>query len=161
MFIRALNFSRKEGVLTNSQKQGIITVSPKPNKDHLKITNYRLITLLNVDYKIISKVINTRMQKTLSQLIHPDQNGFQKNRNICNNIRLTFDVIDYVNHRNIPGAILSLDIQKAFDSIDWLFVKGVLERYQFGVNLIKWLKFYIPDPRVMRSTMVISAISLK
>ena len=78
MFIRALNFSWKEGVLTNSQRQGIITVLPKPNKDHLKITNYRPITLLNVDYKIISKVINTRMQKTLSQLKHPDQNGFQK-----------------------------------------------------------------------------------
>ena len=137
MFIRALNFSWKEGVLTNSQRQGIITVLPKPNKDHLKITNYRPITLLNVDYKIISKVINTRMQKTLSQLIHPDQNGIQKNKNISNDIRLTFDVIDYVNHRNISGAILSLDIQKAFDSINLLFVKGMFERYQFGVNLIK------------------------
>ena len=80
------------------------------------------------------------MQKTLSQLIHPDQNGFQKNRNISNNVWLTFDVIDYENHRNIPGAILSLDIQKAFDSIDWLFVKGMLERYQLGVNLIKWVE---------------------
>ena len=78
MFMRALNFSWKEGVLTNSQRQGIITVSRKPNKDHLKITNYRPTTLLNIDYKIISKVINTRMQKTLFQLIHPDQNGFQK-----------------------------------------------------------------------------------
>ena len=68
MFIRALNFSWKEGVLTNSQRQGIITVLPKPNKDHLKISNYRPVTLLNVDYKIISKVINTRMQKILSQL---------------------------------------------------------------------------------------------
>ena len=126
MFIRALNFLWKEGVSTNSQRQGIITVLPKPNKDYLKITNYRPITLLNVDYKIISKVINTRMQKTLSQHIHSDQNEFQKNRNINNNIRLTFDVIDYVNHRNIPGAILSFDIQKAFDSIDWLFVKGML-----------------------------------
>ena len=146
MFIRAHNFSWKEGVLTNSQRQGMITVLPKPNKDHLKITNYRPITLLNVDYKIISKVINTRMQKTLSQLIHPDQNGFQKNRNINNNFRLTFDVIDYVNHRNIPGAILSLDIQKAFDSIDWLFVKGMLERYQFGVNLIKWVEILYTRP---------------
>ena len=146
MFIRALNFSWKEGVLTNSQRQGIITVLPKPNKDHLKITNYRPITLLNVDYKIISKVINTRMQKTLSRLIHPDQNGFQKNRNISNNIRLTFDVIDYVNYRNIPGAILSLDIQKAFDSIDWLFVKGMLERYQFGMNLIRWVEILYTKP---------------
>ena len=86
------------------------------------------------------------MQKTLSQLIHPDQNGFQKNRNISNNIRLTFDVIDSVNHRNIPGAILSLDIQKAFDSIDWLCVKGMLERYQFGVNLIKWVEILYTKP---------------
>ena len=68
------------------------------------------------------------MQKTLSQFIHPDQNGFQKkqNRNISYNIRLTFEVIDLVNHQNISGAILSLDIQKAFVSIDWLFVKGML-----------------------------------
>ena len=52
------------------------------------------------------------MQKTLSQLIHPDQNGFQKNSNISHNIRLTFDVIDYVNHRNIPGASYFLTFRK-------------------------------------------------
>ena len=80
------------------------------------------------------------------QLVHPDQNGFQKNRSITNSIWLTFDVIDYVNHRIIPGAILSLDIQKAFDSIDWLFVKGMLERYQFDVNLIKWVEILYTRP---------------
>ena len=54
------------------------------------------------------------MQKTLSQFIHPDQNGFQKkkNRNISNSIRLTFEVIDLVNHQNISGAILSLAFRK-------------------------------------------------
>ena len=51
-----------------------------------------------------------------------------------------------MNHRNNPGAILSLDIQKAFDSIDWLFVKGMLERYQFGVNLIKWVEILYTRP---------------
>ena len=75
---RALNFSWKEGVLNNSQRQRIIPVLPKPNKKHLKVTSYRPITLVNVDYKITSKVINTRMQKTLSQLIHPVQNGIKK-----------------------------------------------------------------------------------
>ena len=76
-------------------------------------------------------------KKTLSQLIDTDQNGFQKNKNISNNIRLNFDIIDYVNHRNIPGAILLFDIRKTFDSIDWLIVNSMLEQYHFGVNLMK------------------------
>ena len=43
----------------------------------------------------------------------------------------------YMNHRNIPKAILSLNIQKAFRSIDWLFMNNLLKQYHFGVNLIR------------------------
>ena len=79
---RALNFSWKEGVLNNSQRQGIIPVLPKPNKNHLKVTSYSPITLVNVDYKITSKFIYTRMQKNLSPAYTPRPKWYKKKNEV-------------------------------------------------------------------------------
>ena len=125
MFSEVLGFSWQTGNLIPTQQQGVITLLPKPNKNHQDISNYRPIILLNVDYKIISKVISHRMRKYLPILIHPDQNDFLKGRSIGNNVRLLFNIMDCANHQNIPGALLLLDIQKAFDSVDWVFIRKV------------------------------------
>ena len=66
--------------LTDSQYQGVITLITKPVKGHLLASNYRPITLLNCDYKIISKVINNRLKHLLHHLVSNEQNGFIKGR---------------------------------------------------------------------------------
>ena len=76
----------------------------------MNVSNYRPITLLNCDYKIISKVINNRLYRFLPKLINADQNGFVKGRNIGDNIRLMFDIIDYANWKKVSGAVLSVDL---------------------------------------------------
>ena len=85
--------------------------------------NYKPISLLTVDYKIYAKVMANRLKTCLHSLIHSDQTGFLKGEYIGNNIRLILDVIDYTDTSDIPGAILLLDIEKAFDSVrhDFLF----------------------------------------
>ena len=47
--------------------------------------------------------------------------------------------MDYANHYSIPGAVLSLDIQKTFDSVDWVFIRKVLEVFGFGQKIIIWI----------------------
>ena len=108
--------------MSNSQRNGIITLLPKKDKDSYYLRNYRPISLLTVDYKIFAKTLANRLKNYLGELINSDQSGFLKGRNIGSNIRLIMDVIEYTEINDIPGAILLLDIQKAFDSVNHDFV---------------------------------------
>ena len=82
-----LDFSKLTNQLSDFQYEDVITLLPKPGKDKLSSSNYRPITLLNCDYKIISKVIINRIDPFLNDLIEKEQNGFVKARNIEDNIR--------------------------------------------------------------------------
>ena len=84
----------------------MITQLPKWNKNKLDPCNHRPITLLNCNYKILSKVIDHRLYPLLIKLIKDDQNGFIKGRNVANNIRLMINVIDYANNEDLSGAVL-------------------------------------------------------
>ena len=119
----------------------MITLLPKLNKNKLDPCNCQPITLLNCDYKILFKVINNRLYPLLTKLIRDDQNGFIKDRNIGDNIRLMFNVIDFANNEDLSGAVLSVDLYKeAFDSLRWPFIFAMQRRYGFGNLLIKWIK---------------------
>ena len=83
----------------------------------------------------------------LTKLIRDDQNGFIKGRNVVNNIRLMFNVIDYANNEDLSGAVLSVDLYKAFDSLRWPFIFVMLRRYGFGNLLIKWIKVLYKNPK--------------
>ena len=86
-YIKSINYSFDTGNLTQLQKQGIITLLPKSNKDLLSIANWRPISLLNVDYKIATKAISNRIKKVLSSIISSTQSGFMKNRYIGDTVQ--------------------------------------------------------------------------
>ena len=142
MLVDSYNFSLENGLLPLSQRSGIITLLSKKDKDPLLVKNYRPITLLTVDYKIIAKTLANRLRLCIDDLIHPDQSGFVKGRNIGDNIRLIMDVIDYTENNNISGAILLLDIEKAFDTVCHNFLFEVLKRFNFGDEFIKWVRLF-------------------
>ena len=117
MLIDSYNFSLKNGLLPLSQRNGIITLLSKKDKDPLLVKNYTPITLLTVDYKIMAKTLAKRLRLCINDMIHSDQSGFIKGRNIGDNISLIMDIIEYTESNNISGAILLLDIEKAFDTV--------------------------------------------
>ena len=106
----------------------------------LKLANWRPITLLNVNYKIASKVIATRFEKVLDLLISPDQTGFLKDRYIGQNNRLVNDVVEQTKIRNIPGILVQLDFCKAFETIEWSFIKRSL--VNFGDSIQQWVSTF-------------------
>jgi len=138
----ALNFSFQIRQLPISQRCGIIKLIPKKDADPNLIKNWRPLTLLNCDYKIALKAIANQIKTVLPMLISDDQSGFIKNRCIRDIIRPLDSVIQYTANKNIPGLLLFLDFEKAFDSLEWSFIKKSLQHFGFGPSLSKWVRLF-------------------
>lgn len=144
LIIQVFCFCHKKGKLTNTQKIGAISLIYKKG-DPLSLENYRPITLLNYDVKLIAYVIAQRLKSVLPNIIHNDQKGYIKNRYIGFNIRQIQDVIDYSEKFNVDGAILFLDFTKAFDSLEWSFMLETLKKFGFKNNFIRWIEIMYTD----------------
>lgn len=125
--------------MSTSQYRGIITLQYKQGERE-DLANWRPITLLNTDYKIITKILTGRLKPILPNIIHSDQRGFIKDRNIEESIRLLSDVIEYTDKENKGGAIIFLDQQKAFDRVEWGWLETCLDKFGFGKNMIEWIQ---------------------
>ena len=123
VLVNALNHSFETRMLSISQRRGIVKFIPKKDADLKLIKNRRPITLLNCDYKIATKAIANRIKTLLPNLISDDQTGFVKDRFIGENIRLIDSVMKFTASRNIPGLLLFLDFEKAFNSLEWAFIR--------------------------------------
>ena len=130
--VASLNAAYELGELSISQRRGIITLLPKEDGSLLELSNWRPITLLNIDYKIASKAIAKRLEAVLPTIVHTDQTGFIKGRYIGENIRLINDVMEYTKIENKGGILTSLDFKKAFDSLEWPLIHKTLETFNFG-----------------------------
>ena len=121
--------------------RGIITLLPKKDKNQLLLKNWRPISLLNTDYKILAKVLAFRLKRVLPSVIHEDQSGFISGRYmIGENIRLFIDVLHYFKVNDIPGLVLSIDFEKAFDKVEWEFLYFVMKKFGFEEKFIRWIR---------------------
>ena len=133
------------GRLSYSQRLGVITCLPKPGKDKLYMKNWRPISLLNIDCKIISGVIGNRIKNHLGTLISPCQKGFVEGRQIGECTRIISDLIYHLKKNNKAGILLMIDFEKAFDSLEWSFIVKTLKHLNFGKNIISWVKCFYTD----------------
>ena len=140
ILVEVFNESYERGDLSTSQKQGVITLIEKDGKDPRYIKNYRPITLLNVDYKILSKVLANRMKEVLCEIIKSDQVGYMKDRNIGEAIRLIDDMMFHCLINDIKSFLIAVDFEKAFDSVSHQFLFKVLELFGFGISFRCWVK---------------------
>ena len=106
-------------------------------KDPTDIRNYRPITLLNTDYKILTKVLAIQLLDHVSQLVHPDQAGFIPNRLIFDHICLAKAILNYAEATEEDGAILALDQEKAYDKIRHDYLWKTLEAFHLPQPFIK------------------------
>ena len=139
ILIESLNCAYETGELSATQKRSILSLIFKKN-DKQMLKNWRPISLLNTDYKILTHVLANRLKTVITQIIHTDQNGYIKGRNIAYNIRLIQDVINHLEEDNIEGAVVFLDFQKAFDTVNHSFLHATLEKIKFGKSFIKLVK---------------------
>ena len=139
-FFNSVLYSKQVGELSTSQRQAIIKLLEKKEKDKRFIENWRPISLLNVDTKIISKALASRLKNVLPSLISHDQTAYVNGRFIGESTRLISDILETTDNQNISGYILTADIEKAFDSMDHIFLFAALEKFGFGKYFIEWIK---------------------
>ena len=128
-----------------SQRQGIITYLPKEGKQKTLLKNWRPISLLNVDYKLASACIANRIKTHLDTIISETQLGFVKDRYIGECSRRICDLTDKTEEENTSEILLPLDFEKAFDSLEWNFIKETLFFYNFGLCIMQWFTTHYHD----------------
>ena len=136
------NHSFELGQMSNSQKQAVVTLIDKKGKDRMFLENWRPISLINVDSKIATKVIANRIKNVLPGIIHSNQSGFMKGRFNGETARSILDIIAHTESLKLPGVLLHIDFEKAFDSIGHNFLYKALERFNFGPSFIKWIQTF-------------------
>jgi exonuclease III len=132
--------TERKGEMSIDQRRGVINLIPKKDKDLRYLKNWRPISLLNTDYKILTKTLASRLKKILPSVIHPDQVAYLKGRYIGQNIRTIIDIMEYTKEKKLEGIIAFLDFEKAFDSIDWRIIDEALEKFNIGKKFRKWVK---------------------
>ena len=115
LVMNSFSYSYENENMSISQKQSIITLLPTKNNDVRFLKNWRPISLLNTDYKIMTKCIATRLKNNLIKIINKSQSGFTKGRYIGDYIRSLLEVIDLTEEENLSCIVLSIDFEKAFD----------------------------------------------
>lgn len=136
----------KEGCLWPSMFEAVIVVIPKPNKDPDLCASYRPISLLNVDAKIVTKILANRLNLVILSLVHGDQTGFMPGKGTNINLRRLYTYISHAANVESQGVVASLDAEKAFNSVEWELLWQDLEPFNFGPQFISWIKLLYKNP---------------
>ena len=139
--LNALKIALQQKSLGETQNQAIITCIYKSG-DRNSLENWRPISLLNTDYKILTKTIANKMNSSLKDIISPNQSASVPGRSILTNISSVRDIIQYADDKKLPAALISIDQSKAFDRVNWDFLFKTLTKFGYGhkfINIIKTL----------------------
>ena len=128
-----------------SQRQAVIKLHEKKDRDKKLIKNWRPISLLNTDLKIFSKALAAKLKSVLPSLITSQQTAYVQNRYIGEAGRLISDILDISDKLSVDGYLVTVDIEKAFDSLDPEFLLVVLKKFGFGNSFIDWIKILLTN----------------
>ncbi|XP_020256684.1 uncharacterized protein LOC109833427 [Asparagus officinalis] len=137
----------KNGKMLGMVNSTSITLIPKI-KCPVSPSDYRPISCCNCIYKFISKILANRIRPILGSIVNDAQSAFVKGRQISSNISLAHELAKSYSRKGIsPRVMLSIDIRKAFDTVNWKFLKKMLEGLGFPRVMVKWILACISSPR--------------
>ncbi|RVW41291.1 Endonuclease MutS2 [Vitis vinifera] len=115
----------------------LVLIPKKSGAEDLR--DFRPISLLGGLYKLLSKVLANRLKKVVGEVVSTSQNAFVKGRQILDASLIANEVIDTWQKQKEKGIICKLDIEKAYDNINWKFLVKVLQKMGFGSKWVGWM----------------------
>ena len=137
--VEVFNYSFENKELPESQKYGLLTLLFKKGERAL-LSNWRPISLLNTDYKILAKALSVRLSGVLANIVSDEQTCGVPGRTILNNVFILRDLVVICKQKNIPAAIISIDQMKAFDRVNWSFTYKTLRAFGFKDTFVRWIQ---------------------
>ncbi|CAM2105605.1 unnamed protein product [Caretta caretta] len=131
--------SLQGGVLPLSCRRAVLALLPKKG-DLRDLQNWRPVSLLSTDYKIIAKAVSLRLGSVIADVIHPDQTYTVSGHSIFDNLFLVRDLLELGRRDGLSFALLSLDQEKAFDRVDHGYLLGTLQAFGFGPQFVSFLQ---------------------
>ena len=138
LYIEYINAARDTS-FTDHQNTSVTTLIYKHKGEIYILDNYRPISLINVDLKILAKALANRLKPILPTIIHQSQTAVDTRR-IDYTIHMLRDLIDLTEKEDDEAAFLFIDQEKAFDSTDHDLLFMTMESFGFGDYFIKWIK---------------------
>ena len=126
--LRVLRLALEGGSLPVSCRTGVIRLLYKKKGDRRDLRNWRPLTMLCTDYKLLASVLALRLAAVADAILWPTQTGFMRGRHIGANVLLVQMAVRSFDE----GCLLFLDQEKAYDRVDWSFLRGALRAHGFG-----------------------------
>ncbi|XP_074288077.1 uncharacterized protein LOC141613236 [Silene latifolia] len=134
------------GKLLKELNTTTLTLIPKIDNP-TSVLDFRPIACCNTVYKCISKVLCKRLSKILPDIVNESQGGFIKGRNIVENVLICQDLVRLYNRKAAsPRCLIKIDLQKAYDSVEWVFLKQILSALKFPVKFMDLIMQCVTSP---------------
>jgi len=134
--LQIMNKMYSEQPLGAHQVRGLMVCIPK-RSNPTRISDYRPLTLLNSDYKILARVLANRLKPILQDIISPQQHCGIQGTSIFEAVATIRDVIAYAETSQTPLCVISLDFQAAFDRVSHQYLEETLRAYGFSESFIR------------------------
>jgi hypothetical protein len=121
---------------------GVITLLPK-KEDASRIEQYRPICLLNVSFKIFTKVGTNRVTQVAHKVIRPTQSAFLPGRNILEGVVVLHETIHELHRKKMDGVLFKIDFEKAYDKVKWSFLQQALRMKGFPPQWCEWIARFV------------------
>ncbi|KAJ0682333.1 putative RNA-directed DNA polymerase [Helianthus annuus] len=138
-FVEVLKEFHSSGFISGGCNSSFVALIPKC-KDPQDLSNFRPISLVASTYKIIAKVLASRIKRVIGEISSSEQSAFVGGRNILDSTLIVSESIAWAKKSKKELLIFKVDFEKAYDSINWKFLFGIMEKMDFPLKWVSWIK---------------------
>jgi hypothetical protein len=136
--LRVIEEVRTNGKVLDAFNSTFLALIPKKEKPN-SFDEFRPISLCNCVYKILAKVLTVRVEKIILRVISQEQFGFLEERQIYEAVGSAHEGLHSIKLKNALAMILKLDLLKAYDHVNWIYLMLVLLQAGFNLQVVKWI----------------------